>query len=470
MGMRWQCISQSWVNDSSLRFDVDYIFENITRVDKYYRWNELFEFVSYQKINLEELDDFQYAEIGNVNNNGSVLPITLSFSNRNEVNENYFIKIEKGDIIKPENGDILISSVRPYLNKNVLIENDNIYFTSAFIHIRPKIDSEILYYLLRTTLFKQLNAVSRQGKGYPTLKEDDIKLIRFQKYIIDTILANKDSIKSKILTILQRIKRLQSQSLEPLSVINKIFAVEFKFDLHAFEKEKKQRLQILNLSDFANNKDLRCGIRFHNPAYKFLHKYLTGLFRTKIKDFISEPIVLGKGISPNDYDEEGKYYYISMADIKNWYFNQEECKTVGDEFYRSNFNKSFAMNDIIMARSGEGTIGKVAIIQDEEIEGLFADFTMRIRLRNYNPLLAYYYFRSDFFQYYIYTHKKGLGNNTNIFPSQVWEFPIPDFSEKKQKSIVEKIKSELDKQKEIEREIDEKQKEISRIIEAAIKG
>lgn len=46
MGMRWQCISQSWVNDSSLRFDVDYIFENITRVDKYYRWNELFEFVS----------------------------------------------------------------------------------------------------------------------------------------------------------------------------------------------------------------------------------------------------------------------------------------------------------------------------------------------------------------------------------------------------------------------------------------
>ncbi|KAA0244945.1 MAG: hypothetical protein DYG83_07500 [Candidatus Brocadia sp. AMX2] len=189
-----------------------------------------------------------------------------------------------------------------------------------------------------------------------------------------------------------------------------------------------------------------------------------------MKDFISEPIVLGKGISPNDYDEEGKYYYISMADIKNWYFNQEECKTVGDEFYRSNFNKSFAMNDIIMARSGEGTIGKVAIIQDEEIEGLFADFTMRIRLRNYNPLLAYYYFRSDFFQYYIYTHKKGLGNNTNIFPSQVWEFPIPDFSEKKQKSIVEKIKSELDKQKEIEREIDEKQKEISRIIEAAIKG
>ena len=83
--MRWQCISQSWVNDSSLRFDVDYIFENITRVDKYYRWNELFEFVSYQKINLEELDDFQYAEIGNVNNNGSVLPITLSFSNRKTI-------------------------------------------------------------------------------------------------------------------------------------------------------------------------------------------------------------------------------------------------------------------------------------------------------------------------------------------------------------------------------------------------
>ncbi len=44
-----------------------------------------------------------------------------------------------------------------------------------------------------------------------------------------------------------------------------------------------------------------------------------------------------------------------------------------------------------------GTIGKVALIDDEDLQGIFADFTMRIRLASYRPLFAYYYFRTDYF-------------------------------------------------------------------------
>lgn len=123
-----------------------------------------------------------------------------------------------------------------------------------------------------------------------------------------------------------------------------------------------------------------------------------------------------------------------------------------------------------MARSGEGTIGKVALIEDEEINGIFADFTQRIRLTGFDPLCAYYYFRSEFFQYLVYTHKKGLGNNTNIFPSQIKEFPMPDWDETKQAEIVEAIKTQLDEQRVIDRQIEEKQKAINKIIEDAIKS
>jgi restriction endonuclease S subunit len=77
--------------------------------------------------------------------------------------------------------------------------------------------------------------------------------------------------------------------------------------------------------------------------------------------------------------------------------------------------------------------------------------------------------RSDFFQYLVYTHKKGLGNNTNIFPSQIKEFPIPDWTENKQAEIVGKIKTQLDAQKEIDRQIEEKKQAINKIIEDAIK-
>ena len=116
-----------------------------------------------------------------------------------------------------------------------------------------------------------------------------------------------------------------------------------------------------------------------------------------------------------------------------------------------------------------GCIGKVALIEDEDINGIFADFTQRIRLTGFDPLCAYYYFRSDFFQYLVYIHKKGLGNNTNIFPSQIKEFPIPDWDEKQQTDIVEAIKTQLDEQKQIDRQIEAKQQEINKIIEDAIK-
>ena len=144
-------------------------------------------------------------------------------------------------------------------------------------------------------------------------------------------------------------------------------------------------------------------------------------------------------------------------------------KKVSEEYASNNLNKTVQKGDILLARSGEGTIGKVALIEDEEINGIFADFTQRIRLKGFDPLCAYYYFRSDFFQYLVYTHKKGLGNNTNIFPSQIKEFPIPDWDEKKQAEIVDTIKTKIDEQKEIERQIEEKQQAINKIIEDAIK-
>jgi len=157
-----------------------------------------------------------------------------------------------------------------------------------------------------------------------------------------------------------------------------------------------------------------------------------------------------------------------MADIKNWCFEKEEAKTVLQSYFDANPNKRIALNDIIMARSGEGTIGKVAIIDNDENEAVYADFTMRIRLNHYNPIFAYYYFRTDFFQYLIYTNKKGLGNNTNIFSSQLRELPIPEISLTEQEKIVNAIKTETDKQREFDKKIQEKKEEINKIIQESI--
>jgi len=188
--------------EKSLRCDVDFIeFQNHFTISKYYSFKDLFEIVKDNKVDLENLDDnFYYVEIGNVTKNGVVEPVKLNFTNREIEDENYYKKIEKGDIIQVQAGDILISKVRPNLKKFVFIDENNkdYYYTSAFIHLRPKKLNKILYYSFRSIFYNNLIAISRQGKGYPTLKEDDMLYLKFDKNIIDTFLNKEVEINKNI--------------------------------------------------------------------------------------------------------------------------------------------------------------------------------------------------------------------------------------------------------------------------------
>ncbi len=452
--------------EPSLRFDIQYIKSNAGNDDFTSNFKLLFDFVSKGRPNITEISNFLYAEIGNVDKTGSVEPVNLSFDNRNIEDDNYYKKIEKGDIILPQKGDILLSSIRPYLNKNVLIEDENvnIYFTKAFIQIRPKIKSRVLYYSLRTVFFNKLISASRQGKGYPTLKENDLKTIYFSEKILENLVKNQFKLEKKILEIEKGISKLKQKIKKPESVINEVLARELEIDLNKFEQFKRVKNISLDFNNIANNIDLRYSYKFHNKANLYITNLLEKQTDKKIKDYISEPIVLGKGISPKEYDKNGDYFYVAMSSIKTWAFEEEGCKKTNDEYAKNNLHKSIKKGDIIMARSGEGTIGKVALITDDT-KGIFADFTMRIRLKNFDTQLAYYYFRSEYFQYLVYSHKKGLGNNTNIFPSQIKEFPMPDWDTKKQKRITKTIKTQLDKQENYKNLILNKQKEISQMIE-----
>jgi len=452
----------------SLRYDVDYlIFQNNYNINKYYSFNDLFIIEQKKDVNLNELDEeFLYTEIGNVTKEGDVFPVLLNFNNRNEINENYFKKIEKGDIIKSNIGDILLSKVRPNLKKYILIneKNNNIYYTSAFIRLTPRKMNKLLYYSLRNIFYKNLISISRQGKGYPTIKEDDLYKLKFDKEKIDSLFKNETKIVNNIEIIEKVISNLKASIIEPHIIINNIFTENINFNMEQFNKLRKMTYSSLSFSQFSNNIDLRYSVKFHRKSGQFVYNELKKVTKKKIKDFISEPIVLGKSISPENYEENGTYFYISMFDIKSWNFDKENCKTVSDNYYISNPKKTVKKDDIILARSGEGTIGKVAIIDDTAIEGIFADFTMRIRVKNCNSKFVYYYFRTDYFQYLIEINKKGLGNNTNIFPNQLQEFPMLDIPIKEQDKIVKNIETEMEKQNHIKEQIETERKKIDSII------
>ena len=326
---------------------------------------------------------------------------------------------------------------------------------------------DYFYFIIRySSIFKNQYRFYSNGRTQLNISPEDLlqtKIPLIKNSEIETLL-------NKINPLEAEIKKLKSQIKPDVEIINKVFTSNFNWNIKAFNELKNVHLMNRAFSVFANNIDNRFSFKFHNKAGAYVSQILKSQSSKRIKDYLSETITLGKSIKPlEDYEENGNQYYVSMADIKNWRFEAEEAKTVSQFYYDANPNKRIALNDIIMARSGEGTIGKVAIIDNEDNEAVYADFTMRIRLKDYNPLFAYYYFRTDFFQYLVYTHKKGLGNNTNIFPSQLRELPIPEISLTKQEEIVDVIKTETGKQRVFDKKIQDKQQKISFIIENAIK-
>ena len=93
-------------------------------------------------------------------------------------------------------------------------------------------------------------------------------------------------------------------------------------------------------SAFTNNIDNRFSFKFHNKAGAYVSQILKSQTSKRIKDYIAEPIVLGAGISPSLFDENGDYYYISMASVKNWKLELDETQLISNNYSKENIDKS----------------------------------------------------------------------------------------------------------------------------------
>ncbi|MEY8779779.1 restriction endonuclease subunit S [Allomuricauda sp. XS_ASV26] len=401
--------------------------------------------------------------IGDISKLGDIL-----YDEMNKLPEDYYntfknYQIKENDILIGMTGDGkyfktgLVENLKTQLllNQRVGI----IRLKDKTINFNPK----FLSYLLKLDKVQNQIKIVAMGKTQKNVSPFDILSVRFPKVDFE----RQNLILSKISPLEDEINSLKTYKKEKIEIINSVFAEEFNFNFEEFNKLKDEKIVSSSLVNFSNNIDCRFGYRFQHKSGKYMMDFLKSKTQKRIKDYVAIPISLGKSVSPSQYDEDGEYYYISMATVKKFYFDKEDAKKVSDDYSSQNLNKAVKKNDIIMTRSGMA-IGKFALIK-KNIKGIYADFTMRIRLQNYNHQLAYYYFRSIFFQQLITTNKKGLQNH-NIFPSMIQEFPIPDWSIEKQNEICDSITKQIDEQKEIDRKIEQKQNEIKNLIENAIES
>lgn len=152
------------------------------------------------KMGVELLDNIKsgavqsidYCEINNIDSNGFIASTSKIFQGQDEDEiQEISSKIKKNDVITVLKSDILMSCVRPYLNKNVLIDdsNRNFYYTKAFISLKvvDGLDPLVMYHLIKTILAKKVMAVSRYGKSYQTLKAEDLLSIKLNQVEMNEI-------------------------------------------------------------------------------------------------------------------------------------------------------------------------------------------------------------------------------------------------------------------------------------------
>lgn len=459
-------------SEESLRFDYQYISSFEIEREDFLTYKELFDFVPYKNLNLSKLGNFKYAEIGNVTKTGEVNPVELSFEDRQEEHESLFKKIEKGDIIQPLNCDILISKIRPYLNKNILISNDSIFFTKAFIHIRPKINSKLFYLALRKKFIHQLVAVSRQGKGYPTLREEDIKTIRFPAKLISTLVENEELILNDIYRIESEIEELTATKTNTFDIINHIFSENFKINLEDLKKIDQTAILSVPLRDIKKyNSGLRTSFRWNKLQY--------------IQDIIYADIdcidTLGKyikstknGWSPVSIEGEDGIPVLGQE-----HFNTDGILKIkpskATEQVRTNIDDFFIKKgDFFVSRGNTVDLVALASIVEEEIEDniIYPDLYIKIELDESKIDKKYLAFLFNSFIGRIYFKYVAKGKNqtmVKVSSSELLNFRLPIPNKEIQLEIVESIENLLKQQILIDKNIDEKQSEIYEIIDSHMK-
>lgn len=221
--------------------------------------------------------------------------------------------------------------------------------------------TKFLYYALR--LIQSDIYLLQKGSDQPHVYASDIQYIKVPAVSVPIqkkALAEAHAIEKEIETIESSIKKNSE-------IIDNVFNREFRFAMDEFNRTKQAKRFSANYRTLSNNADLRFSAKFHRDSGNFVMQELMNRTDKKIKHYLAEPIVLGASVSPSDYSDDGEFCYISMATIKNWKFDLESASTVSKEYSDSKQAKTVRKNDIILARSGEGTIGKVALIDDDEL-------------------------------------------------------------------------------------------------------
>jgi type I restriction enzyme S subunit len=176
---------------------------------------------------------------------------------------------------------------------------------------------------------------------------------------------------------------------------------------------------------------------------------------------------LAKG--QNVSEIETPYKYVRVDDL-SWdgSFDLDNVKYITEENQKPIARYISNTNDILLTIVG-ATVGKCGLVPEEldghNITENFARLIVNTDL--FNPQFLTYCLQSKIVQYQIEAYT-GKGSQGKLAIFRIRKLLIPDIALTEQERILNLISGAFDRQKEIERQISEKQTQISKLIEDSI--
>lgn len=166
-----------------------------------------------------------------------------------------------------------------------------------------------------------------------------------------------------------------------------------------------------------------------------------------LENFIEKPRYGTSKKCSYENDNSTPVYRIPNIDIQRNTINKEDLKFA--KLNETEF-EPLALNegDILIIRSNGSVslVGRAAIIQKQDLSGLFAGYLMRLRIRDFsklNPKYLIHFLNSHEARTYIEQTAKSTSGVNNINSNEICALKVPIFTLDEQNTIVREIESRL---------------------------
>lgn len=152
---------------------------------------------------------------------------------------------------------------------------------------------------------------------------------------------------------------------------------------------------------------------------------------------------------------------IKLKNVTDYFLQVKDTDFIPESNYKQFIQPQ--IGDILITATGEGTIGRVGIFENE-IKCIVTAEVMIVRSKFINPYFLFAYLRSPHGRYQLERFARGSTGQTHLYSKDVALIPVPEVSEKIQKEIEKLVKQAHQKKKMADEKYEEAESKLYKLL------